>query len=75
MHTLTHSLILYTCRLKLLEIDEGVEIVSELVEEVCEIAFSIVYSHYLEEQAFPHSVEDAKHSLMKIIEVLQCGIV
>ena len=49
--------------------DEGVEIVCELVEEVCEIAFSIVYSHYLEEQAFPHSVDDAKHSLLKIIEV------
>ena len=43
--------------------------VSELVEEVTEIAFSVVYSHYLEEQAFPHSVDDAKHSLLKIIEV------
>ena len=43
--------------------------VSELVEEVTEIAFSVVYSHYLEEQAFPHSVNDAKHSLLKIIEV------
>ena len=47
------------------------EIVSELVEEVCEVAFSIVYSHYLEEQAFPHSVEDARHSLLKIIEVYE----
>ena len=48
---------------------EGVEVVSELVEEVTEIAFSVVYSHYLEEQAFPHSVDDAKHSLLKVIEV------
>ena len=43
--------------------------VSELVEEVTKIAFSVVYSHYLEEQAFPHSVGDTKHSLLKIIEL------
>ena len=67
MHTHTHK------RAQLFEVDEGVEIVSELVEEVCEVAFSIVYSHYLEEQAFPHSVDDAKHSLLKIIEVRQLG--
>ena len=60
-------------RATLFEVDEGVEIVSELVKEVCEVAFSIVYSHYLEEQAFPHSVDDAKHSLLKIIEVRQLG--
>jgi hypothetical protein len=53
--------------------DEGVEVVSELVEEATEIAFSVVYSHYLEEQAFPHSVNDAKHSLLKIIEVYVLG--
>ena len=57
------------CRYEWCDIDEGVEVVSELVEEVTEISFSIVYSHYLEEQAFPHSVNDAKHSLLKIIEV------
>ena len=51
------------------DVDEGVEIVCELVEEVCEVAFSIVYSHYLEEQAFPHTVQNAKQSLVKIIEV------
>ena len=42
---------------------DGVEVVCDRVEEVAEIAFSIVYSHYLEEQAFPDSVDDAKHSL------------
>ena len=57
------------CRYEWCDIDEGVEVMSELVEEVMEISFSIVYSHYLEEQAFPHSVNDAKHSLLKIIEV------
>ena len=58
------------CRSEWCGVDEGVEIVCELVEEVAEIAFSVVYSHYLEEQAFPHSVTDAKHSLLKIIEVM-----
>lgn len=67
-HT-TRSRCACTCRCGWCDIDEGVEVVSELVEEVTEIAFSIVYSHYLEEQAFPHSVNDAKHSLIKIIEV------
>ena len=51
-------------------VNEGVEVVCELVEEVAKITFSIVYSHYLEEQAFPYSVNDAKHSLLKVIEVM-----
>ena len=59
----------HSCRTELQSIEEGIEIVCELVEEVCEVSFSIVYSHYLEEQAFPHSVDDAKDSLLKIIEV------
>ena len=49
---------------------EGTEIATELVNEVFEVAFSVIYSHYLEKQAFPHTVADAKHSLLRIIEVL-----
>ena len=71
-HTHTHSLLHMYCVgvPEWCGVDEGVEVVCELVEEVAEIAFSIVYSHYLEQQAFPHSVSDAKHSLLKIIEVM-----
>ena len=56
-------------RLDLLGRNDGTEIASELVNEVCEVAFSIVYSHYLEKQAFPHAINEAKGSLLQIIEV------
>ncbi len=56
-------------RLDLLSCADGTEIATEIVTEVCEVAFSIIYSDYLEKQAFPHAVNDAKHSLLEIIEV------
>ncbi len=59
----------YMSRLELLSRADGTEIATDIVTEVCEVAFSIIYSHYLEKQAFPHTINDARHSLLKIIEV------
>ena len=45
------------------------EIVADLVNEVFEVAFSIVYTQYLEAQSFPYTVQEAKRSLLQVIEV------
>ena len=59
----------FSCRLQLLEREEPVEIVVDLVNEVFEVAFSIVYTQYLEAQSFPYTVQEAKRSLLQVIEV------
>ena len=59
-------------RLSLLGSSEGVEAASQLVDEVFELAYSVVYAHYLEEQAVPYTVSQAKHSLLQIIEASCC---
>lgn len=59
----------YVYRLNILSRAEGTEIAVEIVTEVCEVAFNIVYSHYLERQAFPHTITETKQSLLQIIEV------
>ena len=56
-------------RLHLLEQEEGSVIAAELVNEVVEVAFSIVYTHYLERHSFPYTVQQARRSLLQIIEV------
>ena len=48
------------------------EAASQLVDEVFELAYSVVYAHYLEEQAVPYTVSQAKHSLLQIIEASCC---
>ena len=45
------------------------EIVADLVNEVFDVAFSIVYTQYLEAQSFPYTVQEAKTSLLQVIEV------
>ena len=45
------------------------EIGADLVNEVFELAFSIVYTKYLEAQSFPYTVQEAKRSLLQVIEV------
>ena len=45
------------------------EIGADLVNEVFELAFSIVYTQYLEAQSFPYTVQEAKRSLLQVIEV------
>ena len=45
------------------------EIGADLANEVFEVAFSIVYTQYLEAQSFPYTVQEAKKSLLQVIEV------
>ena len=66
-HTHTHTP--HTHRLQLLEREESVEAAVELVHEVFEVAFSVVYAHYLETQSFPYTVQEASKSLLQIVQV------
>ena len=49
--------------------DDGVEMVCEMVEEITENAYKIVYDHYLTEHAFPYAINDAKETILRIITV------
>ncbi len=53
----------------LIDIDEGVGIVCEIVEEVVEKASKIIYERYLDGELFSYAVQRAKESILKIIGV------
>jgi hypothetical protein len=57
------------CRDDLIAIDDGVEVVYELVEEVVNRATSIVFERYIEAEIYPYAVRDVKESILRIISV------
>ena len=65
----------YTCifsfRDELIAVDDGVEIVYELMEDVIGRASSIVFEHYIEAEVYPYAIQDVKTSILKIIAVTE----
>ena len=44
-------------------------VAGEVIDGLVDLAFTVWQDHYLEEQAFPHTIQTAKTSLLQIIEV------
>lgn len=59
-------------RNELISIDEGVEIVCEIVEDVVAMASDIVLDHYLENKKFSYAVLEAKKEILQFIGVSSC---
>lgn len=66
MYVLCSSSLTY--RLELLHSEESVVVAGEVIEGLLDLAFTLYQDHYLEEQAFPHTIQAAKASLLQIIE-------
>ena len=49
--------------------EESAVVAGEVVEGLVDLAFTVWQDHYLEEQAFPHTIQATKSSLLQIIEV------
>lgn len=62
-------LFIYFCREELLNVEDGVDVVCEVVEEVVEKASSVVYDHYLDEATFPFAVQDAREIILRTLAV------
>ena len=66
MYVLCSSSLTY--RLELLHSEESVVVAGEVIKGLLDLAFTLYQDHYLEEQAFPHTIQAAKASLLQIIE-------
>ena len=52
-----------------MEKEESLDVAGEVVQGLLDLAFSLGQEHYLEEEAFSYTVEEARLSLLQIIEV------
>jgi len=53
----------------MLELDDGEDFISDLVEETVSNALSIIYDKYIERQLLPYTISQAKEALLTIIDV------
>lgn len=49
--------------------DDGTELVYELLEEIVNNASSIVLNNYVKNEIYPYAVEDAKNKILEVIAV------
>ncbi|KAF6035447.1 C2orf81 [Bugula neritina] len=53
---------------RMLELDDGEDFISDLVEETVSNALSIIYDKYIERQLLPYTISQAKEALLTIID-------
>ena len=49
--------------------DDGTELVYELLEEIVNNATCIILNNYVKNEIYPYAVEDAKSEILKVIAV------
>ena len=53
----------------MLEVEESQEFVWEIIDEVFDNTLKIIYKNYLDSQAVPYTINEARKAMLHIIEV------